>query len=92
MGSELTANYKLFQQIVINKTPVVLALDPDAIKKTLKVAERLFEFNVPVKILNIPNGFKDVGEMSKDEFISILDNATVFDNDYLIMKKISGII
>lgn len=92
LGSELTANYKLFQEIVLNKTPIILALDTDAMKKTIRLAERLFEFDVQVKILDIPEYFEDVGDMTKDEFISILDDATIFDTDYSLRRKILGII
>lgn len=92
LGSELTANYRLFQEIVLNKTPVILALDPDAMKKTMRLAERLFEFDVQVKILDVPEHFEDVGDMTKDEFISILDDANIFDIDYSLRKKILGII
>lgn len=92
LGSELSANYRLFQMIVTNRTPTVLALDPDAIKKTLKLAERLIEFDVPVKLYEVPEPFTDVGEMTKQEFINNLENATVFDVDYSLRRKILNII
>ena len=41
---------KLFQEIVKNKTPVVLALDSDAYWKTVKIAEKLVDYDVSVKI------------------------------------------
>lgn len=92
LGSDLSANYKLFQKIITNKTPTVLALDMNAYSKTLKMAERLFEFDVPVKILEIPNIFEDVGSMTKNQFIDILSNATIFDRDFLLRKKILSIV
>lgn len=92
LGSELSSNYRLFQEIVAHRTPIILALDPDASRKTMKMAARLFEFDVPVKILEIPSYFDDVGDMTKEEFISILGDAIIFDIDYSLRKKILGIV
>jgi hypothetical protein len=89
LGSDLSANYRLFQE---NRTPVVLALDPDAFKKTLMLAGRLFEFDVPVKLFEVPDPFSDVGEMTKQQFINNLENAIVFDVDYSLRRKILNII
>lgn len=92
LGSDLSANYKLFREIVENKTPVILALDPDALNKTLNIAKRFNEFDISVKILEIPNNFNDVGEMTKQEFINIIDDAIVFDIDYSLKRKILNIV
>ena len=46
---------------------VILALDPDAMVKTMKIAEKFYEYGISVKIVNCA-GFDDVGEMSKIEF------------------------
>ena len=68
LGSALSRDSLLFKRIVENKTPVVLALDEDMKVKTMQIAKKLHEFDVPVKILNL-QGFEDVGEMSKKEFL-----------------------
>ena len=67
LGSSLRYDYELFQKIVKNQTPVLLALDPDAESKTHACAKLLSEFGIPVRILNV-DGYEDVGSMSKDEF------------------------
>jgi len=67
LGSSLNERYSLFQKIIQNKTPVVLALDPDAKLKTMTIAEKLHEYGIYVKLVDC-NGFEDVGEMSKKEF------------------------
>lgn len=92
LGSDLTSDYKLFLLLAKNKTPVTLALDPDAKQKTLRIAEFLSEYDIPVKILDIPEPYQDVGEMTKEEFSSILSSAIVYTKDYLLRAKISNIL
>jgi hypothetical protein len=58
----------LFQAIVRNKTPIILALDSDMPEKQHKWAKSLSEFDVEVKVLDL-GGRKDVGEMTKEEFL-----------------------
>ena len=67
LGSFLSRESRLFQQIIENKTPVLLALDPDAKEKTIKIAKSLVEYDVPVRMLD-HGEFEDVGNMSKKEF------------------------
>ena len=74
LGSSLGEKYALFQEIVRNQTPVILALDPDVIHKTHSIAKRLAEYGVPIRMLD-PGEFKDVGEMSKRDFLSAKDVA-----------------
>lgn len=93
LGSELPGHFMLFQKIVENKTPIVLALDPDATEKSYKIAQRLFEFDVPVKILEIdPAVHEDVGSMSKEQFKASLQNAQSFNVEYLLKAKIRKIV
>ena len=73
---------KTFNKIVENKTPVVLALDPDMKAKTMSLAKRLHEFDIQVRILKT-DGFEDVGAMSKRQFLERKMSATSwlpFDN------------
>jgi len=67
LGSSLNEKYVLFQKIIQNKSPVILALDPDAQTKTMKIAEKFHEYGIEVKIVDC-SGFEDAGEMSKKEF------------------------
>jgi len=92
LGSELTTDYKLFLYLIKNKTDVILALDKDARDKTLRIAEFLSEYDVNVKILDIPIPYNDIGEMTKEEFNSILPTATLYSKDYLLRAKISNIL
>ena len=67
LGSSLNEKYLLFQKIIQNNSSIILALDPDAMAKTMKIAEKFYEYGINVKIVDC-KGFDDVGEMSKIEF------------------------
>jgi len=67
-GSALTEDHLLFWRIVINRTPVVLALDADATKKTVRIAKLLASYDVPVRLLSL-GSHEDVGEMTQGEFL-----------------------
>jgi len=77
LGSWLDENYKLFQKIIKNKTPVILCLDPDAKEKSLKIAKSLSEYCVDVKISQHIKD--DFGSMTKKEVHSHILNAKRYD-------------
>ena len=92
LGSWLSEDYVLFQEIVKNKTPVILCFDPDARDKTLKVAKKLYEYCIDVKITNNLNA--DFGDMSKEEANYYISSAKPYDNasriTYLLSEIRSG--
>ena len=68
LGSQLTPQYLLFKKIIKNKTPILLALDPDAFDKTIKIAKTLLAYKViQLDILLLPRTIKDLGSLSKEE-------------------------
>lgn len=89
-GSELNPNSYLFKMIVMHNTPVILALDSDAKKKAAKIAASLQEFDVDIKMLEL-NGFKDVGEMTKQDFLNAKREALPWTWDRHMLQKISTI-
>jgi hypothetical protein len=91
LGSDLTSSFKLFQKILTYRTPVVLALDPDAKAKTLKLAKRLYEFGIQVKIIEYPKHVEDVGSITKNQFMDLLGSAKMFNIDYILKAKIASI-
>ena len=92
LGSELNMKYKLFQKIVENNTPVILAFDPDAINKRAKVAKLFNEYSISVRIVNIPEEFEDVGAMSKNQFIDIFNKHTIeYNRSDLIKQRIRSL-
>jgi DNA primase len=90
LGSQLSRESKLFRQIVRNQTPVVLALDQDAIQKTHKIAAELSSFGVQVKLADIPKD-KDVGDMTHEEFVTIRKRAKEWNSDFRLYTMIASI-
>ena len=86
LGSVLSEDMKLFQQIVKNKTHVKLALDSDAYSKSLKIAKTLSAYDINVDILDT-RGPSDIGDMSREQFNKIYNNAKEYtENDSLLSK------
>jgi hypothetical protein len=92
LSSDLPSHFLLFQKIVENKTPVVLALDPEAEKKSWAIAQRLSEFDVKVKILKLKPNQEDIGALTKSEFNDLLAHAKLFDVNYLLRTKIRQLV
>tara|TARA_B100001094_G_scaffold333123_2_gene408760 strand:+ start:674 stop:1642 length:969 start_codon:yes stop_codon:yes gene_type:complete len=90
LGSTLTEHHLLFQEIVRNRTPVTLALDPDALQKSQKIAKLLSSFDVPVKVLDI-RPYDDVGEMPAGKLKSLLPAANVWSSNDRLLSLISTI-
>ncbi len=86
MGSTLGERSKLFQKIVQYDSTVYMALDPDAEEKENKIIESLLKYGVEVYKIDVAP-YKDVGEMSKDEFKKRKQSAQLVDNDnYFIYR------
>lgn len=94
LGSELAEDFKLFEKLVINKTPVLLALDNDktGAYKTMKIAAKLAEYDITVRLLNHCDDYEDVGSMERNEFIRLRGNAILYSKDFLLRKKIQDIL
>ena len=69
LGSTLREESKLFQGIVLNDSPVYLAMDEDAKKKQEYIIKLFFRYDVDVKVIDTTN-VEDVGSMSKDQFLA----------------------
>lgn len=67
LGSSLREDSKLFQEIIKCNTTVYVALDPDAEKKAMKLIKKLLLYGVEVYKIDVSD-YKDVGEMSKEQF------------------------
>lgn len=91
LGSTLREDSKLFAQIVKNDSAIYLALDPDAEKKIGLLIESLLRYGIEIYKVEI-NPYKDVGEMSKEEFLRRKASATLIKNtDSLLLQKIMSI-
>ena len=90
LGSNLSRSSLLFKRIIANRTPVLLALDPDMKHKSIKIAESLMDYDCQVKILNL-DGFEDVGAMTKREFLQRREDAKIWTQKQSLMEKISSL-
>lgn len=92
LGSSLSTYHALFQRIVGNQTPVVLALDNDMKKKSHDIAKLLFTHGVSVRFLDT-GAYKDVGEMPANVLHEAQKSAPVWNpNDRLfhLIRNISS--
>lgn len=94
LGSDLTDEYKLFQNIIRYQTPVVLALDndPTGLMKMQKIANDLHEYGIQVSVLAYPDEIKDPGDLDKDQFKQLIDDASLYSRVYSIKSKIAKLI
>mgnify|MGYP001246355461 FL=1 len=90
LGSTLSERHELFKSIVKNCTPVVLALDPDAIEKTQKIAALLSSYSVPVRVAQI-DGFEDVGSMPVGAISEVVKSAKEWHTNDRLRSLISTI-
>ena len=89
LGSTMRPESKLFQAIVINDTPVYLALDNDVKRKTNQIIKNMLKYDLEVYMIDT-SGCQDVGSMSKEEFLNRKSIAKEIDQDYLFMNKLIG--
>ena len=94
LGSDLDERHEIFNKILLNNTPIWLALDGDMWdKKTPKIAKKLMEYNIDVLVVDVRQ-WKDPGSMSKLEFENALSDAKPinWEDDFLRkMKKVTEI-
>ena len=74
LGSTIRETSKLFVRIVENDTPVLLALDPDAKKKTEAIKKLFLKYGIEVRQVRYED-MRDLGEMSKREVEILSQNA-----------------
>ena len=89
LGSTLTENSKLFTEIIKNDTPVYLALDPDADKKTNKLIKLFLNYDIELHLIDVAP-FGDVGEMTKREFLERKKQARAVNSSGYLLKRISN--
>ena len=90
LGSTLKEGTRLFQKIIENNSTVYMALDPDASRKTNAIIKKFLRYGVKVYTIDI-GGFKDVGEMTKEQFLERKQTASVLDSDNYLLSRIARI-
>jgi DNA primase len=86
----LREDTKLFNEIVKNRTQVFLALDRDATSNALRIARHLIAYDVECFFVDV-FPFKDVGEMTKEKFLSHLEKAEKIDEETLFLNKVKDL-
>lgn len=94
LGSWLDEKYKLFENIVINQTPVVLAFDPDAKEKQDKVAEKLFKYGISVRALNWQITSKDIdpGSIGAAQFRKLVELAPYITSQETFSSRLNRVL
>lgn len=92
LGSTLSnSSTKLLQRIVSSRPRVILALDPDATNKTMKIASFLFSKLIDVYYLDWMQETRDIDEIDPSDFDNICDNQIVkFSSEQMILHRLKG--
>jgi len=83
LGSSLSHTSKLFQTLVEHTKKVVIALDADALKKSLQIIKNLLEYNIEVYQADTTM-VEDLGSVSKEKTSEIIRNSKHISFDDLI--------
>ncbi len=75
LGSSLGVGHRLFQRVAANRTPVVLALDADMRAKAQKIAELLYSYDCSVRLLDLQDASRDIGDMTHREVVDAVKKA-----------------
>ena len=86
LGSTLKQQSKLFKSIVLNDTPVYVALDLDAKKKASYLIENLIKYGAEVYSVDV-FPYNDVGEMPKKEFLNRKRAARLMSSEDAFLQK-----
>ena len=91
LGSTLRENSRLFQQIVLNDTPVYLALDKDAESKRNWIIKSFLRYDIELYIIDTSD-YDDVGSMTREQFLERKEKAILADLDeIMIFDKLRAI-
>jgi hypothetical protein len=88
LGSSLKEDDRLFYEIVKNNSTVFIALDPDAKKKEITIMEKFLRYGIEIFKINV-YPYKDVGEMSRKEFIERKKRAVKMSRESILLHKMT---
>lgn len=89
LGSELSESSRLFQQIILHNTPVILALDSDMPVKQQKFAKKLQQRDAQVSLASL-GGHHDPGSMTREEFKTVINKAQRWGWESYIFTKMEN--
>lgn len=80
LGCQLNEETAVFDRLLLNMTPVVIALDRDMRRKAWRYAKKLSSYGLRVRIADMRQA-ADPGSMTRDELAQVLDGAPLWDRD-----------
>jgi DNA primase len=90
LGSTIREDSRLFRKIIKHDTPVLLALDPDAKRKSNATKQKLLKYGIEVREVKYKDN-KDIGDMSKDEVKNLSTVAPFISGNDQLIEAISAI-
>ena len=90
LGSTLSNKSKLLKEIVKNHTPIYLALDSDAERKSIEIIKELLKYGLDVYKIDT-GGYKDVGEMPKGTFQARKQEALLINSNNFLSYQLSKV-
>lgn len=93
LGSDLNEESLLFERIIVNQTPIALALDSDMFAtKVPRITKKLLEYKIDVKVVDVAKfGKNDPGEMTKDEFQQALEMSKSVEWLEFVLRKLKRV-
>ena len=79
LGSTLREDSALFQKLIEHSPTVYIALDADVEKKASSLIQKLLYYGIDIYKITVPK-YKDIGDMTKEEFASYKNNSKPIDN------------
>jgi hypothetical protein len=89
-GKSMSQQSKLFESIVLNDTPVYLALDADAKKDAQKLAKSFISYDVSCYNIDV-EPYKDIGEMNHEQFQERYNSAKLLNKMDLLRERIRSL-
>jgi len=90
LGSTVRETSRLFKKIIKNNTPILLALDPDASKKSDFIKRLFLKYGIEVREITYEDD-RDLGDMSKEEVLSLTHKAKFVKSYDSLISAISAI-
>lgn len=91
LGSSISRTSKLLSRLVSAESEVILCLDRDVQDKESRIADRLSEWGLTVKIAKPPAKYKDFGETPRDEALKCIEKAKPWGYNASFTHKLSKI-
>ena len=90
LGSTIRETSKLFRKIVNSDAAVLLALDPDAKKKSESIKKLFLKYGIEVREIAYPDD-RDIGDMSREEVSALSQKAKFVKSCDNLINAISAI-